>query len=35
MKENIIVTKSEDFFIKIIKLYKYLCFEEKEYVLSK
>lgn len=35
MKENIIVTKSEYFSIKIIKLYKYLCFEEKEYVLSK
>lgn len=35
MKENIIVDKSKAFALRIIKLYKYLCEEKKEYVLSK
>ena len=32
---NIIVDKSKAFAIRIINLYKYLCDEKKEYVLSK
>ena len=35
MKDNIILDKSFDFAIRIIKLYKYLCDDKKEYVLSK
>ena len=36
MKEdNVIVEKSKAFALRIIKLYKHLCAEEKEYVLSK
>ena len=35
MKENIIASKSYTFALRIIKLYKYLVAEEKEYVLSK
>lgn len=36
MKENnVIVNKSKAFALRIIKLYKYLCEEKKEYVLSK
>lgn len=35
MKDNIILDKSLDFAIRIVKLYKYLCDEKKEYVLSK
>ena len=35
MKDNVIVDKSKGFAIRIIKLYKYLCDEKKEYVLSK
>ena len=35
MKENIILTKTYSFALKIIKLYKYLIKEEKEYTLSK
>ena len=34
-KENIIKTKSYKFALRIIKLYKYLCEERNEYVLSK
>lgn len=34
-KDNIIVDKSKLFALRIIKLYKYLVNEEKEYVLSK
>jgi four helix bundle protein len=34
-KENIIKSKSFDFALRIIKLHKYLCNEEKEYTLSK
>ena len=33
--DNIIVEKSKSFALRIIKLYKHLCDEKKEYVLSK
>lgn len=33
--ENIIVDKSKAFAVRIVKLYKYLCEEKKEFVLSK
>ena len=32
--ENVIVIKSKQFAIRIIRLYQYLCREKKEYVLS-
>ena len=35
MKENILKDKSFRFAIRIVKLYKYLCDEKKEFVLSK
>ena len=35
MKDNVIVDKSKAFAVRIIKLYKFLCDEKKEYVLSK
>ncbi|MNX57922.1 hypothetical protein D3C86_887480 [compost metagenome] len=35
MKENIIKNKSFDFAIRIVKLYQYLCFDKKEFILSK
>ena len=35
MKDNLIVNKSKAFALRIIKLYKYLCDEKHEYVLSK
>lgn len=35
MKENIIKNKSLEFAIRIVKLYKYLVNEKKEFVLSK
>ena len=35
MSKSIIVTKSYQFALKIIELYKYLSYEKKEYVLSK
>ena len=35
MTENIIETKSFDFAVRIVNLYKYLKVEKKEYVLSK
>lgn len=35
MKENIILTKSMDFSVRIVRLYNYLCDEKKEYVMSK
>jgi four helix bundle protein len=34
-KENVIVDKSYKFSLRIIKLYKFLCEDKKEYVLSK
>lgn len=33
--ENVIVVKSKDFALRIIKLYKYLTVSQKEFVLSK
>ena len=35
MKENIIKEKTFTFAIRIVKLYKYMCDEKKEYTLSK
>lgn len=35
MSENIIKTKSFNFALRIVNLYKFLCSEKKEYVLSK
>ena len=35
MKDNIILDKSFDFAIRVVKLYKHLCDDQKEYVLSK
>ena len=35
MKDNIILDKSFTFAIRVVKLYKHLCDEKKEYVLSK
>ena len=35
MAENIVLSKSKEFAIRIIKLYKHLCAEKKEFVLSK
>ncbi len=34
-QDNIILDKSFDFAIRVVKLYKYLCDEKREYVLSK
>jgi len=34
-QDNLIQTKSFNFAIRIVKLYKYLCEEKKEFVLSK
>ena len=33
--ENIIVERSMQFAVRVVKLYKYLCDEKKEYVLAK
>ena len=33
--DNVIVSKSKAFAVRIIRLYKYLCNEKKEFVLSK
>ena len=35
MADSIVGVKSFDFALRIVKLYKYLCDEKKEYVLSK
>ena len=35
MAENILTLKSKTFAVRIIKLYKHLCEDKKEYVLSK
>ncbi len=35
MKDNIILDRSFEFAIRVVKLYKHLCEEQKEYVLSK
>lgn len=34
-QENIILDKSFNFAVRIVKLYKYLCEEKKKYILSK
>lgn len=35
MKDNLILDKSFNFSIRVVKLYKYLCENKKEYVLPK
>ena len=35
VKENVILGKSMDFAVRIVNLYKYLCSEKNEYVMSK
>ncbi len=35
MEENIILTKTYNFALRIVKLYKYLCEEKREFTLSK
>ena len=35
MKESIIMDKSKNFALRIINMYKYLCVEKREYVISK
>lgn len=35
MKNNVVLNKSKAFALRVIKLYKYLCDEKKEFVLSK
>jgi four helix bundle protein len=35
MKENVIKTKSFDFAVRVVNLYKWLITEQKEFVLSK
>lgn len=35
MKESIVFDKSKSFALRIIALYKYLCDEKKEFILSK
>lgn len=34
-RDNIIVSKSKAFAIRIVNLYKFLCNEQKEYVMAK
>ena len=34
-KSNVVADKSFDFAVRIVKLYRFLCEEKKEYVLSK
>ncbi len=34
-QDNIILNKSFDFAVRVVKLYKYLCEDKKEYILSK
>lgn len=34
-KDNIVLLKSMDFAVRIVKLYRYLCAKKSEYVLSK
>ena len=35
MKDNLVLDKSFAFAVRVVKLYKYLCAEKKEFVLSK
>ena len=34
-RDNLVLTKSKRFAVRIINLYKYLCDEKKEFILSK
>ena len=35
MNDNILVDKSFKFAVRVVKLYKYICDDKKEYILSK
>ncbi len=35
MRENIIIDKTFNFAVRVVNLYKYLCKDKKEYILSK
>ena len=35
MKDNVVKIKSKKFAVRVVNLYKYLCEEKKEFVLSK
>jgi len=35
MNDNVVLGKSSDFAVRVVKLYKHLCDDQKEYVLSK
>ncbi len=35
MRENVVKTKSFGFAVRIVRMYQYLCYEKKEFVLSK
>ena len=35
MRDNIVLDRSLEFAVRVVKLYRYLCEEKKEYVLSK
>ena len=35
MKENIILDKTMDFSVRVVNLYRYLCSEKNEYIMSK
>ena len=35
MRENVILEKSMDFSVRIVRLYQFLCAEKKEFVMSK
>jgi len=35
MNENIVESKTFDFSVRIVKLYKFLCEKHKEYIISK
>ena len=35
MRDNVVLDKSFEFAVRVVKLYKYLCSEKKEYVLPK
>jgi len=34
-QDNVVLVKSKDFAVRIVKLYRYLCAEKTEYVISK
>ena len=35
MRDNVILDKTTEFAVRVVKLYKYLCYDKKEYILSK